>query len=142
MRRVVWIGSALALAAVAGGAWWALRGRRQEIRWRTAQVDQGAVTQRVTATGTLNALVQVPVGTQVSGVVVDLKADFSSLVRKGQVIAQIDPTPWQTSLKAAQAGLRSAEETQANAQLVFKRNQTLWEAKLISQNDLDTAALN
>ena len=69
MKRTLWIGSAAALAVVAGGAYLLLRGRHEEIRWRTTQVDRGAITQRVTATGTVNALIQVPVGTQVSGVV-------------------------------------------------------------------------
>jgi HlyD family secretion protein len=140
MKKIVWIGSAVVLAAAAGG-YLALGGRREAIHWRTAKVDRGSITQRVTATGTLNALIQVPVGTQVSGVVVDLKADFSSLVHKGQVIAQIDPTPWLTSLKSAQASLQSAQDTKANAQLVFQRNKALWESQLISQNDLDTATL-
>jgi HlyD family secretion protein len=142
MRTRSWIGLGVILAAAAGGAYLVLGRRGEPVRWRTAQVDQGPITQRVTATGTVNALIQVPVGTQVSGVVVDLKADFSSLVRKGQVIAQIDPTPWLTSLKGAEAGLRSAEETRANAQIVHQRNKALWEARLISQSDLDTAALN
>jgi HlyD family secretion protein len=137
MKRSTWIGSVVALAAVAGGAYLVLRDRHEEIRWRTAKVDRGSITQRVTASGTLNALIQVPVGTQVSGVVVDLKADFSSLVHKGQVIGQIDPTPWQTALKAAEAGLQSATATKANAEIVYKRNLELWKAKLLSDNDLD-----
>ena len=82
----------------AGGCLLALRSGKDEIKWRTAKVDRGSITQRITATGTLNALIQVPVGTQVSGVVVSLTADFNSLVKKGQVIGQIDPTPWLTKL--------------------------------------------
>lgn len=142
MKRALWIGLGGFLLVAGGGAYLVLGRRGEQVHWRTAQVDKGAITQRVTATGIVNALVQVPVGTQVSGVVVDLRADFSSLVRKGQVIAQIDPTTWITNLKAAEAGLRSAEETRANAQIVHQRNKALWEARLISQNDLDTATLN
>jgi len=142
MKRTLWVWATVALAAAAGGAFLVLRGRGEAIRWRTAKADRGTITQRVTATGTLNALIQVPVGTQVSGVVVDLKADFSSMVRKGQVIAQIDPTPWVTNLKAAEAGLQSAKVTQANAQAVYQRNLALWKAQFLSQNDLDTADLN
>jgi HlyD family secretion protein len=141
MKRSLWVWTAVVLAAAAGGAFLVLHGRREEIRWRTAKVDRGGITQRVTATGTLNALIQVSVGTQVSGVVTDLRADFSSLVHKGQVIAQIDPTPWLTNLKAVEAALESAKVTQANAQAVYQRNLALWKAELLSQNDLDTADL-
>jgi HlyD family secretion protein len=141
MKRSLWAWTAVVLAVAAGGAYLVLHGRRDEIKWRTAKVDQGSITQRVTATGTLNALIQVAVGTQVSGVVTDLMADFSSLVHKGQVIAQIDPTPWLTNLKAAEAALESAKVTQANAKVVYQRNLALWKAELLSQNDLDTAEL-
>ena len=137
MRRWVWVGLTVALAVAGGGAGLVLHGRRDVVRWRTARVDQGGITQRVTASGTLNALIQVPVGTQVSGVVTSLTADFSSLVKKGQVIGRIDPTPWLTALKAAQAQLQSATDSKANAEIVYKRNLELWKAKLLDDNDLD-----
>jgi HlyD family secretion protein len=137
MKARTWVGLAIVLVAAASGGYLLLHGRKQEVRWRTARVDQGSITQRVTATGTLNALIQVPVGTQVSGVVTSLTADFSSLVKRGQVIAQIDPTPWLTALKAAQAGLQQATDNQANAAAVYRRNMALWKEKLISDNDLD-----
>jgi HlyD family secretion protein len=127
----------MAVTVMAGGAFLVLRGNREEIKWRSAKVDRGGITQRVTATGTLNALIQVPVGTQVSGVVTSLTADYSSMVKKGQVIGQIDPTPWLTSLKAAEAALQSATDTKANAGIVYKRNLELWKAKLLDDNDLD-----
>jgi HlyD family secretion protein len=137
MKRKTWMGLAGGLVVLAGATFLVLRGSKEEIKWRTAKVDKGSITQRITATGTLNALIQVPVGTQVSGVVTSLTADFSSLVKKGQIIGQIDPTPWLTSLKAAQAALQSATDTKANAQIVYQRNLELWKAKLISDNDLD-----
>ena len=137
MQRRTWVGLAVALVVVAGGSVVALRGGRETIHWRTAKVDLGNVTQRVTASGTLNALIQVPVGTQVSGVVTSLTADFSSMVKKGQVIGQIDPTPWLTALKAAKAALQSATVTKANSEIVYKRNLALWNAKLLDDNDLD-----
>ena len=82
MKRTTWVISVVALAVAAGAAVLLLRGNKDEIKWRTAKVDKGSITQRITATGTLNALIQVPVGTQVSGVVVSLTADFNSLVKK------------------------------------------------------------
>jgi HlyD family secretion protein len=141
MQRKTWVVSALVLAAAAGAAFLFLRKGKEEIRWRTAKVDRGSVTSRITATGTLNALIQVPVGTQVSGVVTALYADFNSLVKKGQVIGQIDPTTWTTNLKDAQAGLQRAEATLANAEADFRRNQALFENKLLSRADLDAKEL-
>ena len=141
MKRKTWVVSGLALAAVAGIAVFSLRRGKEQIHWRTAKVDKGSITQRITATGTVNALIQVPVGTQVSGVVTALYADFNSLVKKGQVIGQIDPTPWLTNLKDAQAGLQRAEATLANAQSDFRRNQALWENKLLSAADLEAKDL-
>jgi len=141
MKRKMWVVSALVLAAAAGAAVLVARRGKEEIHWRTARVDRGSVVQRITATGTLNALIQVPVGTQVSGVVTALHADFNSLVKKGQVIGQIDPTTWLTNLKDAQAGLQRAEATLANAQADFRRNQALFENQLLSQADLDSKDL-
>jgi HlyD family secretion protein len=137
MKRKTWLALAGTLVLLAGATFLVLRGNKEEIKWRTAKVDKGSITQRITATGTLNALIQVPVGTQVSGVVTSLTADFSSLVKKGQIIGQIDPTPWLTSLKAAQAALQSATDSKANAQIVYQRNLALWKAKLLADNDLD-----
>jgi len=142
MKRTLLVGSAVAVGVIAGAGFLFLRGSKDPVKWRTAQVDQGSITQRITATGTLNALIQVPVGTQVSGVVVSLTADFNSLVKKGQVIGTIDPTPWLTQLKDAEAGLQRATDTMNNAQAVYQRNLALWQAKLLSQNDLDTFELN
>jgi HlyD family secretion protein len=135
MKRKVWLTAAMLILAGAGSL--VLRKAGEPVRWRTAKVDRGDITQRVVATGTINALIQVPVGTQVSGVVTSLSADFSSLVKKGQVIAQIDPTPWRIALDAAQAGLEQATVTSANAETVYRRNLALWKARLVSDNDLD-----
>ena len=141
MRRWVWMGLTGALVVAGGGAGLVLHGRREPVRWRTARVDQGGITQRVTASGTLNALIQVPVGTQVSGVVTSLTADFSSLVKKGQIIGQIDPTPWLTALNAAQATLQSATDSKATAEHVYQRNLALWKAQLVDDNDLENFKL-
>ncbi len=141
MKRTTWAVVAGALVVAAGGCLLALRSGKDEIKWRTAKVDRGSITQRITASGTLNALIQVPVGTQVSGVVVSLTADFNSLVKKGQIIGQIDPTPWLTNLRDAEAALRRARDTMNQAEVDFKRNQALWKEKLLSDSDLDAKDL-
>ena len=136
MKRNGWIGLTTVLV-VAGGASVAVLTRgKEEMKFRTAKADRGNITQRISATGTINALIQVPVGTQVSGVVTALYADFNSLVKKGQVIAEIDKTPWLTALKDAEAVRTGAEATLAYAKGDFARNKRLWENKLLSDADL------
>ena len=104
-RRTLLIGL-LALALLGGAAWASLR-PRAEVQWRTATLGRGEVSRKVTATGTLTALTQISVGTQVSGVVTDLHADFNSIVKKGQVVARIDPAVLETEVADARAALRS-----------------------------------
>ena len=141
MRRNGWIGLTVALALVGGGSALLFRGGKDEVKFRSALVDKGNITQRISATGTINALIQVPVGTQVSGVVTALYADFNSLVKKGQVVARIDETPWLTSLKAAEATLQAAKASLATATADYARNKKLWDAKLLDDADLDVKDL-
>lgn len=141
MKRTTWVVAVVALAVVAGSAFMLLRGNKDVIKWRTAKVDKGSISQRITATGTLNALIQVPVGTQVSGVVVSLTADFNSLVKKGQVIGQIDPTAWLNSLKDAEAAMQRTRDSMLQAEVDYKRNQSLWKQKLLADADLDAKDL-
>jgi HlyD family secretion protein len=111
---------------------------KEEVKWRTVKVDKGNVTQRISATGTVNAMVQVAVGTQVSGVISALYADYNSLVKKGQLIAQIDPTVMQTQLQDAQASLLRAQAAYDFAQADYARSKRLAEEKLLADQDLDT----
>lgn len=138
MKRNTWIGLGIGVAVVAGGAWWALRKPAEEVKWRSAKLEKGNITQRISATGTLNALVQVPVGTQVSGTVTALYADYNSLVKKGQVIAQIDPTIWEAQLRDSEASVQRAQATYDNAKAEFERTRRLATEKLVSDQDLDT----
>ena len=136
MKRNGWI-SLTTIVVVAGGATaYVLTRGKEEMKFRTAIADRGNITQRISATGTINALIQVPVGTQVSGVVTALHADFNSLVKKGQVIAEIDKTPWLTALKDAEAVRTGAEATLAYAKGDYARNKRIWESKLLSDADL------
>ncbi len=141
MNRNIGIGLGACVILVAGGTAFFMRGPKEDVKWRTAKVDRGNITARISATGTLNALIQVPVGTQVSGVVTGLFADFNSLVKKGQVIGKIDETPWITQIQDAQATLDRAKAALLNAQVDYRRNKQLWEQKLISDADLDAKDL-
>ena len=80
------------VAAAGGGGWWYLRHNRTEgTQYLTAPVTRGPMTQAVTATGTLNPVVNVTVGSQISGNIQKLFADFNSQVKAGQIVAQLDP---------------------------------------------------
>jgi len=141
MKRNAWIGVGVAVVLAGGGAAYFLHGSKDEVKWKTAKVDKGHITARISATGTLNALIQVPVGTQVSGVVTGLFADFNSLVKKNQVIGKIDETPWITQLHNAEAVLTNAKSALVFAQADYKRNKRLWEEKLVDDADLDAKNL-
>ncbi len=115
-------------------------------RYETARVDRGRIVAQVTATGTLSALVTVQVGSQVSGRIQQLFVDFNSPVKKGQLIAKIDPQLFQATLEqaranhiAARADLARAKVQAADAARQLARTRSLAERKLVAQADLDTA---
>ena len=107
--------------------------------FRFDKVSKGDVTMNVSATGTINAVISVAVGTQVSGIVSKLYADFNSIVKEGQVIAQIDPTFLQQSVKDASASLERAQAQYNDAKRVFERTKILSEKNLESQVNYDAA---
>src|ERR1700752_507908 len=104
--RRTWI--ALAVVVAAAGGCVAFRGREKEVQYQTAPIDRGDIVEVVGATGTLQAVTTVLVGSQVSGIVQDLYVDFNSVVKKGQVIARLDPSLFQARLGQAQANLAAA----------------------------------
>jgi HlyD family secretion protein len=130
-----------------GAALWAKRSSgKPKVQWETTAAARGRITARVTATGTLSALVTVQVGTQVSGSLQKIYVDFNSPVKKGQIIAKIDPRLFQAALENARANHAQAkaalhrDEVQATlADRQFKRQAALAKDKLISPADFDTA---
>src|SRR5437762_875360 len=102
-------------------------------------VTRGPITQAVTATGTLNPVVNVQVGSQVSGNIAKLFADFNSQVKAGQVVAQIDPALFQATVTQAEGDLASAQAALELARLNAKRTQDLFTRRTSSQADLDQA---
>src|SRR5205809_7180225 len=110
--------------------------------YQTATVSRGPITQLVTATGTLNPVVNVQVGSQVSGNVAKLFVDFNSQVKAGQVVAQIDPMLFQAAVTQAEGDLASAQAALELAKLNASRTQTLFTQKNSSQQDLDQAMAN
>ena len=107
--------------------------------YQTATVTRGPITQAVTATGTLNPVVNVQVGSQVSGNIQKLFADFNSQVKAGQVVAQIDPALFQATVTQAEGDVANAQAALELAKLNTARTQELFAKKNSSQQDLDQA---
>ena len=97
------------LAVAAGGIYYERHAKPAPVKYETTAVTRGNISSKVTATGTLSALVTVQVGSQVSGRIAELHADFNSAVKKGQVIAKIDPQLFVAALEQAKASM--AQET-------------------------------
>jgi HlyD family secretion protein len=146
-RRI--IAGLAALVAVGGGLLtWRLLWKRDsgEVEYQTAQAERGSLSSQVTASGTLSPLVTVQVGSQVSGRILELKADFNDRVEKGQIIARIDPQLFQTEVAKARANLNSAraQVTRAEAELAqanrnHDRASGLSEQQVIAQADVDAS---
>ncbi|MBV9493525.1 MAG: efflux RND transporter periplasmic adaptor subunit [Acidobacteria bacterium] len=114
-------------------------GKDKESQYKTEKVDRGNITMTVTATGTASAVTTVQVGSQVSGVIARLYADFNSRVTKGQLLAELDPTPFQAQVEQRQADVTKARVEAANAKITYERQRRLVGAGLSAQADLDAA---
>src|SRR5205809_7756668 len=110
--------------------------------YQTAPIIRGPITQAVTATGTLNPVVNVQVGSQVSGNIAKLFADFNSQVKAGQVVAQIDPMLFQAAVTQAEGDVASAQAALELAKVNATRTEQLFKQKISSQQDLDQAMAN
>src|SRR3989454_1920940 len=116
--------------------------QRNAANYQTTTVTRGGLTQSVTATGTLNPVVNVQVGSQVSGNIAKLFADFNSQVKAGQVVAQIDPALFQATVTQAEGDLANAQAALELAKVNATRTQELFAKKTSSQADLDQAMAN
>ena len=140
----------IVLAAVGGGvAAYYMRKGAPEPTVTTLQLTRGDVAETVQATGTLGAVKTVNVGTQVSGVVQELYADFNHIVKKGQVIARLDPSLIQTAIEQREASVTRAEAdlerlrvNLADAKRKYDQAKQMWDRQLIPRDQLDTAELN
>jgi len=139
-KKVIW--GAL-LAVLVAAVFLAFRsGGSAGPKYRTAKVDRGDVTQTVTATGALSAVTTVKVGSQVSGIVATLFADFNTQVKKGQLLAELDPTPFKAKVDQSQGVLDKAKVDRRNADINLRRQQALMKEGLAPQADLDQAQAN
>jgi HlyD family secretion protein len=147
MKKILIIGVIIIVVAVTGFV--LFRGKGNEPKFRTEKVIRGDVEMAVTATGTVNPVTTVLVGTQVSGTIKNIYVDFNSPVKKGQLIARIDPALFDAQVNQARANLLSAkanvekaEATSVDAKRTKERNKELLSKNLIAQSDFDTAETN
>ncbi len=147
MKKIV---IAIAVIAVIGAmVFLALRNKSGVPQFRTEKVTKGDIVSTVTATGTVNAVTTVLVGTQVSGTIKAIYADYNSKVRKGQLIAQIDPALFEAQVDQARANVVTSKANLAKSEVsvvdtrrTMDRNRELFAKNLIARSDLDTAQTN
>lgn len=139
-RIVNWAVVLALLGGAGGGGWWYWQERQNSTpKYQTAPVSRGDLTQTVTATGTLNPVVNVQVGCQISGMIQKLLVDYNSVVKAGQVVAELDPATYKASVHQAEGDLANARASLELAQINARRNQELRAKDLVPQSDLDTS---
>src|SRR5512137_1432416 len=144
MKKILLISIPILLAA--GIVIFFLSKRTPEITYKTAKIERGTIVSNVAATGNLSAVTTVQVGTQVSGTIQKLYVDYNSRVKKGQAIAEIDPSLFNASVEQSQgnflnaeANLQKARVTLADAERSYNRSRKLFAEGIVSQGDLDVA---
>jgi HlyD family secretion protein len=149
MKKKAIIISVIVIAIIAAGLFFYLKGNGKNTAYKTEKVSRGEINALVTATGTVNAVTTVSVGTQVSGTIMRLMVDYNSPVKKGQLLAQIDPANVQAQVDQADANLWSAKANMEkaavatlDAQRTLQRNKELFAQNFIAKSDLDTAETN
>lgn len=136
-----WI--AIGVVAILIIAWFFLRGgkKKETITFETAKVEMTNIQTSITATGTIEPVTSVTVGTQVSGIVAKLYVDYNSVVKKGQVIAELDRTNLISELNAQKASLASAQSSLNYQQNNYERYKTLYDKGLVSADEFESARL-
>ena len=140
-NKKLWI--AVGVVAVAVIAYFLLLGGKKEekVSFETAKVEQGNIQTSITATGTIEPVTSVTVGTQVSGIVSKLYVDYNSVVKKGQIIAELDKTNLISELNAQRANLSSAQSSLNYQQSNYNRYKTLYDKGLVSADEYENALL-
>jgi HlyD family secretion protein len=134
------------MIALSSGAYFIFRSNENDQKYRTEKISKGDIVQSITATGTVNAVTTVLVGTQVSGTIKNIFVDFNSPVNKGQLIAQIDPAIFDAQVAQARANVLSAKANVekaavalADSKRTLNRQKELFAKNLISRSDVDAA---
>jgi HlyD family secretion protein len=131
------------LAAAGGGGYWYYKhGGSKPVEFRIGKISRGDITQSVTANGQLTPVRNVQVGSQISGIITEINVDFNSKVKKGEVIAKIDPSTYERNLSQTQAELANASAGLEFADLTYKRAKELVASKLISTAEYEQAEVS
>ena len=142
VNKKVWyaIGAVVVILIV----WSFMRGGKKEekVSFETAKVEKSDIHTSITATGTIEPVTSVTVGTQVSGIVSKLYVDYNSVVKKGQVIAELDRTNLISELNTAKANLASSESSMAYEKANYNRYKTLYDKGLVSADEYERALLS
>jgi len=141
-RKKTIIGAIIAVIVLAGILSFTRKSSNGNMHLVTAKASRNSITNSVTATGTVEPVSKVDVGTQVSGIIDKIYVDFNSVVTKGQVIAEMDKVNLQADLASKQAELASAKTEYAYQEKNYARSKTLHEKQLISDTDFETATYN
>ena len=144
MKKINKIWLAVAAVVIIVLAVWLFSGdkKKEEVSFTTEKAEVTNIQNTITATGTIEPVTSVTVGTQVSGIVSHLYVDYNSVVRKGQVIAELDKTNLTSQLTAAKANLQSAQSSLNYQQANYDRYKTLYDKGLVSANDFESARLS
>ncbi len=143
MKKFKWIIWLIIIAAVAAGIWyWQSKKDEKIIVLQTQHPVMGSLTNSVTATGTIQPVDTVAVGTQVSGTIKNVFADFNTTVKKGQLLAQIDKTLFLAQVQQITANLQSAQANLEYQKGNYERQSKLYDVGAISKADLETAQYN
>ena len=141
MNKKVIIGGVAAVAVVALAGFFFSGKKETKVSFETATIVNTTISSSITATGTIEPVTSVTVGTQVSGIVSRLYVDYNSVVKKGQVIAELDKTNLISDLSTQKANLSSAESKLAYQKSNFDRYKTLFDKGLVSADDFENAKL-
>ena len=148
MKKRLFIGTGI-LLIVTIVAFYSLKGSNKESKYETIEVDRGDIVEKITATGAINPVITVRVGSQVSGRITKIYADFNSQVKKGQVIAQLETDIYQAKVKQADANFNLAQAQTQEARVFFldaennlRRIKNLTKGLVASERDLEVAETN
>jgi len=141
-KKLLFIGSALVLIVVGFLVYKSFGSTDKTISFETSKISKGTISNTVTATGTLEAVKTVELGTQVSGVITKIYVDYNSEVKKGQLLAQIDETPLLAQLAQSKSSVDQSEAEVKYQKATYERYKALIDKKLIAQSDYDLAEYN
>ncbi len=141
-KRILIIGAVIVVAVAIILIFKPFAKKETSITFDTVKVEKGDITNTVTATGTIEAIITVNVGTQVSGILEHVYVDFNDIVKKGQLLAKLDETPLKTQLAQSQSQVDQAQAQLTFQEATFNRMKPLYEKQLIAKSDYDQALYN